>query len=585
MTRRFHAERLNIIFGILTVAILLGAVTVTVTSGPIVDDTIDVGAFVATTFDGYGYADYAGGSSSIESTLNALELLSEYDLIGLGDWEHQFDEVGSFIRSLQESSGGFKENVQDLRPNIKTTAQCLKALNMMGELDDTSRKNAYVYLSNYFKGGLNFDSWITDGVFEIKYWGLVAAEAIGNTEHILGLPHLSLSNVKLSDERIDDGFTTTLVWGAEHFSSNSKQDIFKGMSFDEKLLVVDTFELLISQPDERSTIINLLVNTDSLVEDISRTYDEVQGLFVGGSSSLQFTANVIETLDSIGRLGDVLSENPDNGKVVALRNTIQDYISNVSLEVSRTSSVTKILAASEIASEVMPEIHEHTSFTPVVVDETIIGWKRVVQNDFVVPLPSVYRHIPSHSLLLFVLLFSVVVTCTAWSVTVKNRTTIGILALILAAMFVAEVGIVVYQASQQVPQVPIDNSEKGWNPFLSLQSANMMWTSYIETTGTPKEIIPITQEPIITSEGYYDPISGSKLSRFWNFDLGILPPDFYVYDYNSLRRYSLDELRQSTSVFPLFGMTQNQITMNGIHTTTLQISENAFRSLASVRFL
>ncbi|MHA1390576.1 MAG: hypothetical protein ACTSR9_19360, partial [Candidatus Thorarchaeota archaeon] len=242
MTRRFHAERLNVLFGIMVVAILMGAITISVSSDPVEDGTVDIGTFVTSTFDGVGYADRAGEDSTIESTLNALKLLETYNLLENELFEWQYQLIALNLRTMQDAGGGFRRNLSQERPDIRTTAQCLWILQKTGQLDEHTRYGAAVYVAQFTKPGPIiqqtpsnvFDEWITDGVFESKYWALSAAVALGNPSHYWGLQNLDLGDVSLGES---DNVNGLLKWNEIKFSSDSSVDPFDSMSQDEQLRV------------------------------------------------------------------------------------------------------------------------------------------------------------------------------------------------------------------------------------------------------------------------------------------------------------------------------------------------------------
>jgi len=305
MNTEFHPKRLLTTLGFLTLFLVAGLVaTVPAESTVHEEDNIPIATLIELSFDDSGIADrvFADGST-LESTVNALELIQLMELKYTESMRWRYDKLADHILSLQDSGGGFKASNDSARPDIKTTALSLKALNVMGRLDTETRAKAHFYLGNFFSRGLSFDEWLTNGVFEPKYWGLVAAKELGGVSAI-GMEELSMSNVYTSQP--DEISSVVLLWDDIYFKSNSS-DPLNDMSVEEQIQVIDIFRFMISNEKHRPTLLNLLIDPTSMLNTLMDGYNETTGLFgrTATETTLDYSESVYRLLSELGDLGRV----------------------------------------------------------------------------------------------------------------------------------------------------------------------------------------------------------------------------------------------------------------------------------------
>jgi len=138
--------------------------------------------------EGPGLADSPGGSSTLESTLNGVLLLT--NRLDGAYWPAELVHViDTIVRNQtgQQSPyrGGFVLPGSD-GPDFKTTALMLETLKALGRMDSVDSEAVERYLFSSFEGSLTLERWLTDGERDTKYWALRTAYAIWNIE-VVGL--------------------------------------------------------------------------------------------------------------------------------------------------------------------------------------------------------------------------------------------------------------------------------------------------------------------------------------------------------------------------------------------------------------
>jgi hypothetical protein len=361
-------------------------------TGPTMQPIADI---VASRFDGKGFSDNAGENSTLRSTVAALELLNETGSIEPGLFKDQFDAITKSLLSLQDARGGFRLTPDEERPDIQTTALSVEALILMGRLNQTTRIQVINYLYYYFYGGLSFDNWLTDGVFSVKYWGLVCASELDCIISILGhgssysagLQPITLNeNVFLSavtGYEINGLMKPVIVWDDLHFANNvSGSDPFNlDMDLQTRLMVLHSFDILIAKDEEKPTMIGMLVNCSKTTEALVSEYDPSTGLF--NADPVRSEA-AFRTLKMIGKLNRVLGTNTGSQRLDALWGRIDKTLNPVSMTAWGNASVFEMLSMLRISRTVPDNLNgSFTQYTPVSLDgNTISGWNATSVVDY-----------------------------------------------------------------------------------------------------------------------------------------------------------------------------------------------------------
>ncbi|MFQ5834198.1 MAG: hypothetical protein ACE5H4_15955 [Candidatus Thorarchaeota archaeon] len=276
-------------------------------------------------FDGAkGFGDSEGENSTIESTLRAAELIHRYHLANSSLLEASINVTADYIKSHQEGSGRFYFG-SDLFPDptevLETTVKCAKILNRLNRMDDTTMSYIRRYLGNFFRGGLAFDNWITDGVFEAKYWGLLLANETSVFGLILDTYPLTINeNVFSRGDDIPPDTSPILYRNETYFPDYGFWQHYE--PFSQRLMVLESFECMVKYRHERPTLINLLVDTTIIVDEILMLFDSTTGLFEGG---LENHVRLLRLLASVGKIDAILNETVPQ-RLEALHSMIEDTV-------------------------------------------------------------------------------------------------------------------------------------------------------------------------------------------------------------------------------------------------------------------
>ena len=119
MNRRFHANRFSGMIGLVCLIILMSIMTtVSATEVEPTEPSTDIVSFVSSCFDSdnLGYADAPEEPATLESTINALELLDELNAVNREGLQYEFDLISEYIISKQDAGGGFRSSLDEPRP-------------------------------------------------------------------------------------------------------------------------------------------------------------------------------------------------------------------------------------------------------------------------------------------------------------------------------------------------------------------------------------------------------------------------------------------------------------------------------------
>ncbi|MBD3158368.1 MAG: hypothetical protein GF309_06205 [Candidatus Lokiarchaeota archaeon] len=469
--------------GFLTLFLVAGLIaTVPAESTEHEEDNIPIATLIDLSFDDTGIADSVfADSSTLESTVDALELIQLLKLKHTASIGRMYDKLTDHILSLQDSGGGFRVSNDSVRPDIKTTALSLKALNLMGRLDTETRAKAHFYLGNYFSSGLNFDEWLTNGVFEPKYWGLVAAKELGGVG-VIDMDELSLANVHLLQS--NDASGVVLLWDDVYFKSNSS-DPFNDMSIDKQIQVIDSFRFMISDEKHRPTLLNLLIDPTSMLNTLMDGYNETTGLF-GPSvteTSLDYSESVYRVLSELGELGRVFDNDNGTRRLQALYSAIENHLNIAEKSVeSLDAAISKILAALRISGYVPCEFSSyHTEYIPAKDGST---FQRQKVSDYSLQEPkreTIHNQMPTSDLVMNLVLISSLVGIGIISSFLKGKWFLLLVTLLMVFMFLVQVFMSVVQITNAVPEFLSRVSPQSDEDIpLDMGLANMMWTSRVE---------------------------------------------------------------------------------------------------------
>jgi len=483
MNTEFHPKRLLTTLGFLTLFLITGLIAMVPAESTVhEEDNIPIATLIELSFDDTGIADSVfADSSTLESTVDALELIQILELKYTDSIRRMHDKLTDQILSLQDSGGGFKASNDSARPDIKTTALSLKALNLMGRLDTETRSKAHFYLGNFFSSGLNFDEWLTNGVFEPKYWGLVASKELGGVGAI-GMDKLSLANVHLSQP--DDASGVVLLWDDAYFKSNSS-DPFNDMSIDKQIQVIDSFRFMISDEKHRPTVLSLLIDPISMLNTLMDGYNETTGLF-GPSvteTSLDYSESVYRVLSELGDLGRVFDNDNGTRRLQALYSTIENHLNIAEKSVeSLDASISEILAALRISRYVPYEFSSyHTEYIPA--NDGSAFLKQNV-SDYSLQEPKrepVHNQIPTSDLVVNLVLISSLIGIGIISSFLKGKWFFLLVTLLMVFMFLVQVFMSVAQITNAGPEFLSHPSSQGERETVpDMGWANMMWTSRVE---------------------------------------------------------------------------------------------------------
>ena len=333
-----------VVGGLIGVTLLSGdgqTTTTTDTTTTIEEDNgfIPIVEYIESTFDGTGFADVPGGNSTLESTYNALLLLDVLSLTNAAALKDEFNETAYALKATQSPTGYFGIwNESTLEKLIKTTYS-VASLRIMDEYDEDTEYDVSTWLMRYYVGGIGFDEWLIEGVFEMKYWAIKVANAHTQYRHVMSFSKLSIES-NVFDPGNDTGMTQIVLYTDEiHWTHG-----FTDQSLGRRLKYLETFEYMVYHKYERPTIINLLVNTTGTVDDIVALYNETSGLF--NVTSLE-SSRLFRLLASVGGLGEVFTDSTIDGRLALLSQAVESVVEITPRECNPDSTVSEILGLTQ----------------------------------------------------------------------------------------------------------------------------------------------------------------------------------------------------------------------------------------------
>ena len=307
------------------------------------EDFVSIEEIVAASFKEIGFGEAPGENSSIEATVKALELLSEFDLIDSPSIQDILNLTYEATIARHAGDGGFHPTVDDWETDLRITALSVKILRLLNRLDEGMILSVTRYLTNYLGSLLRLENWLSSSIFDYKYWALrcVIEFDVPNNLRKIGLYELSLDNVYSAGE--DPGMDTgrPILWDYEIYFPYQ----FTPRPLAQRLLILESFEYMIPNPLLRPYIISLLVNSSDTINELVEMYDSSNGLV---NNSLEFTWMTYRTLTNTGRMTRVFDSNETS------LNQIQGQINSViDFETARAdpqASIFEILLLTKIAN-------------------------------------------------------------------------------------------------------------------------------------------------------------------------------------------------------------------------------------------
>lgn len=312
--------------------------TTTTTVGP-AEDFVPIDELVAATFDGIGFADEPDSSSTISSTLSAIELLSEFSLINSSITHDMLNETYNAIMEREHPNGGFQEVVGFADQSLEATALSCRTLRLMNRLTQDVTSGVRSFLADEFRGGLSYANWIIEGVLSEKYWGLRCAHETDSIGY-LGLNPITLDNI--FDDGEDPGVgTDPVLWTNE---------IFYGTQLDreplaDRLTILECFEYMIPNPLDRPVLIGLLVNESNTVNELSSMYSEESGLI---SNDLEFTWTVFRILTNTGNMSCIFSSENAMERINQIQEQIETVVDIENVRANPNATILEILFLTQI---------------------------------------------------------------------------------------------------------------------------------------------------------------------------------------------------------------------------------------------
>lgn len=320
--------------------------TTTPTQPPPVDpyeDYEDITTLLKRCFDGEkGFAESEGENSTIESTLVAAELISRFSLQDSSELIYEINATVEYIKSRQDVGfGGFRRE-GDIHQSPEVTALCVSILNRLDRMDDSTRIKASTYIGAYYVGQ-TFDNWLSEGVLEIKTWGMIAAVELGGPRLVCDVGSISVDeNVFNLGDTIPLFTDLVLYRGEFHFGPT----YFDTKSLSERIMNLETFERMVEHRSERPEIVNLLVNTTNTVNELVSEYNSTTGLFSGGLSASVVRFRLLASAGSINLIFDV-SNGTD--RMTALRSEVANRVDLSGKRCAPGESIADVLHLSQIS--------------------------------------------------------------------------------------------------------------------------------------------------------------------------------------------------------------------------------------------
>lgn len=316
-----------------------GQTTTTTTKTTTTTDGVDNGFipivdYVESTYDGTGFADVPGGNATLESTYNALRLLEAHGLENAESLQDEFANISESIKNTQQPMGYFGMWNDSALAQAMKTGYSVACLKIMGEYDSEIEEDVTHWFS-YHRAWYEFERWLSDGVFINKYWDLWAAVQAGRINLVTYFNALTIEN-NVFDPGDDTGMEDIVLYtGQIHFQYH-----FTDKSFEERLKRLETFEHMVYYKYERPTIINLLVNATSTIEDIVAQYDSTTGVF--NTSALE-SYRRFRILASLGALDEVFTNSTKEARLALFTTAVESVVDILPRECNPDSSVSEIL--------------------------------------------------------------------------------------------------------------------------------------------------------------------------------------------------------------------------------------------------
>ena len=459
-------------------------------TGPKMQPIADI---VVGRFDGKGFSDNTGEASTLNSTVSALELLNETGALRPGLFKDQFDAITKNILALQDDGGGFRITPDADRPDIQTTALSVKALILMGRLDQHTRVQAIRYLSNYFYGGLTLDNWLTDGIFSVKYWGLVCASEL-DCLSVIGLQPLTLNETvflsQVTGAQINGDLRPVIEWGKLHFANpvTGSDPFNQDMDLQQRLMVLQSFDILVAKDEEKPTLIGLLVNCSKTTDDLEAEYVPSAGLF---RADPVHSETAFRALKMIGKMNKVLAIDVGFQRLDAVRGRIAKTLNTASMTAWGNASVSEMLSMLRISRTVPDKLSgSYIAFTPMSLDgNTVSGWQATNVTDYLLVRvePDLATRADRSGALVFLILCSSVIGIGFVLAVTKRSMLMVILSIVFILMFMSDIFASLTMVAQSVPEGTISLSQVFDDPFFDMLTlisrlpGMMAWTSYIVT--------------------------------------------------------------------------------------------------------
>ena len=304
------------------------------------DDFVNIEEIVAATFDGIGFAEEEGSDSTISSTLKGVELLSDYDLIDCSLTKEMLNDTYDAIMEREHPNGGFSEVPGALYQSLESTALSLRTLRLMDRLEQTTKNGIISYLWDEFGGGLSCENWITEGVWEVKYWGLRCAYEIGNIGYI-GLKPITLDNIFEEGEEPGAG-TDPVLWIGEVFFGTQLDT----KTLSDRLIIFECFEYMIPNPLHRPVLIGLLVNESDTVNQLVSMFDETSGLV---DNDFEFTWTVFRILTNTGNMTHIFDSENGAERINRIQEQIDAVVDIDNARANPNATVSEIFFMTKIA--------------------------------------------------------------------------------------------------------------------------------------------------------------------------------------------------------------------------------------------
>ena len=306
------------------------------------DGFVKIEELVASTFKDIGFGPAPGENSTIESTAEALELLSEFNLIDAPLLEPAIDATYEYTMARRAGDGGFHPVIDTWMTDSKTTALSVRILRLMNRLDEDTILDVKRYLDTWY----SLENWF-DEPFEGKYWNLRCAHELDvpNNLRQIGLYELTLENIY--DPGEDPGMDTgrPILWSDQIFFEYG----FNEEPLLRRLQILECFEYMVPNPLHRPIIFGLLVNESDTVEQLLSLYDNESGLM---NRSMDFTWMTYRTLTNTGNLSQLLYTPDDNSvsRLIQMQERISSVVDMETARANPNATISEVLLLVRIAN-------------------------------------------------------------------------------------------------------------------------------------------------------------------------------------------------------------------------------------------